>query len=31
MTARWERWTVLFVAVGSIATIALAVIETYWG
>jgi len=31
VTARWEPWVALFVAVGSAVTIAWAVIETYWG
>jgi hypothetical protein len=28
---RWQIWVGLFVAVGALATIALAVIETFWG
>jgi hypothetical protein len=31
VTARWEPWVMLFVAAGSLVTIAWAVIETYWG
>jgi len=28
---RWQLWVGLFVAIGSIGTIALAVVETFWG
>jgi hypothetical protein len=28
---RWQLWVGLFVAVGSLGTIAFAVIETFWG
>lgn len=30
-TAPWEKWVGLLVGLGSLATIALAVFETYWG
>ena len=29
--SRWQIWTALLVAVGSLATIAYAVVETFWG
>jgi hypothetical protein len=29
--SRWQLWVGLFVAVGSVATIGLAVVETFWG
>jgi hypothetical protein len=30
-SALWEKWVGLLVALGSLATIGLAVFETYWG